>query len=330
MNLRKSFQNARVWKLVVADILLICTVLTVFIYFHLLVSKPIAEVEPGYGDAQAFEPIDIYSESSSDAEDEYENSVFTREVVVSENKYTSPNVAVELIDGVFTAETGATSTYHAADIYVKDIKYFRTVFAKDTYGRGIGELTPDMAERTGAICAINGDYYGTSQRNLIIRNGEMYGNFPKGNDICVLYSNGAMAVYSSGSFNADEAMANGAWQAWSFGPGLLDSEGNPLTKFNSSVKNNNPRSVVGCYEPGHYCFLAVDGRSKQSAGVTLKQLAALCSDMGMTCAYNLDGGRTTVMTFMDRVANIPFNNGRECSDFLCIFDPAAQTMEEAQ
>ena len=36
------------------------------------------------------------------------------------------------------------------------------------------------------------------------------------------------------------------------------------------ISGGNPRSCIGYYEPGHYCFVIVDGRQKQSAGVTLR------------------------------------------------------------
>ncbi len=33
-----------------------------------------------------------------------------------------------------------------------------------------------------------------------------------------------------------------------------------MTEFNSTLGKANPRTAVGNYEPGHYCFLVVDGR----------------------------------------------------------------------
>lgn len=329
--MRYNLQREPVWKLAGMDLMLIATVTMVFLYFHLWRPQegekppqpPVWEVTSGTN----IGGIGDNGGTVSGADDD-EDSVFTKETIKTEKKYTSPNVCVEIIDGVFEEEK-TKADYHLADIYIKDVASFRSVFAKDKYGKGIAEETLDMAVRTGAVCAINGDYYGTSMNNLIIRDGELYGYYPKSGDVCVLFRNGAMAVYDSRGFDAETAMKNGAWQAWSFGPSLLDENGEPLTKFNSPVKTHNPRSVVGCFEPGHYCFLAVDGRSKQSAGLTLKQLAKLCHDLGMTCAYNLDGGQTTVMTFGDSLANVPFNDGRSCSDFLCIFDGAGPAGEDA-
>jgi exopolysaccharide biosynthesis protein len=42
----------------------------------------------------------------------------------------------------------------------------------------------------------------------------------------------------------------------------------------SKFKVKNPRSAIGYYEPGHYCFIVVDGRQNgYSDGMTLDELA---------------------------------------------------------
>ncbi|MBE6754020.1 MAG: hypothetical protein E7559_06710 [Ruminococcaceae bacterium] len=34
--------------------------------------------------------------------------------------------------------------------------------------------------------------------------------------------------------------------------------------------------------------------------------------------YSGDGGQTSVMTFGDRIVNVPYKGGRACSDFLVV------------
>ena len=59
------------------------------------------------------------------------------------------------------------------------------------------------------------------------------------------------------------------------------------------VQGLNPRSAVGYYEPGHYCFVVIDGRQPgYSKGATLMQLAQLFESLGCKEAYNLDGGKS--------------------------------------
>ncbi len=130
-----------------------------------------------------------------------------------------------------------------------------------------------------------------------------------------------MKTYSPGEITAEEAIEDGAWQAWNFGPELLASDGSALTDFNTSghVAEVNPRTAIGYYEPGHYCLVVVDGRSAgYSRGMTLDELAQLFSDLGCTAAYNLDGGKSSVMVFNGNIVNQPCDGGREVSDAITV------------
>ncbi len=80
-------------------------------------------------------------------------------------------------------------------------------------------------------------------------------------------------VQANVEFNATEVMENGAYQAWGFGPMLLDENGQTMTEFHSSVNVRNPRTAIGYFAPGHYCFVVVDGRSSESRGVTTAELS---------------------------------------------------------
>ena len=135
----------------------------------------------------------------------------------------------------------------------------------------------------------------------------------------MLYWDGTMETYSRRQFDAQEAMANGAYQAWHFGPDLLDDEGKALKRFSDcSLGPRNPRTVLGYYEPGHYCFVVVDGRSDTSDGLTIKVLAQVMQKPGCKRAYNLDGGNSSFMVLGTRTINHPSNGGRPSSDVLMI------------
>lgn len=237
--------------------------------------------------------------------------VFTDSVITTDTSYSSPDVSVS----VSTIETEG-SVVHVEDIYIRNLSLLRTAFAHDVYGKGQRQTVPVMAANNNAICAINGDYYGNTSNGVVIRNGFTYRS-ASADDICVIYLDGDMKTYPKGKF--DEALANSddVWQVWSFGPALLKN-GEAITKFTSRIKPKNPRTAIGFYEPGHYCFIAVDGRSKLSSGMTLAQLSAFCESIGCIEAYNLDGGQSSVMTFDARVVNTPVNGGRKSSDIIYI------------
>jgi exopolysaccharide biosynthesis protein len=249
---------------------------------------------------------------------------FTDSVVATENSYTSSDISLTV--NKYTQGSGSNIvTYYVADIYVADITRLQSGFADDTYGIGYAEHVLDMDESLNAILAINGDYYGNGGNGVVIRNGEVYRSTTSDSDVCVLYYDGTMKTYVAGEFDVDQAIADGAYQAWSFGPELLDESGTSMTSFNADghVEDYNPRSAIGYYEPGHYCLVVVDGRqSGYSVGMTLTQFSNLFEELGCTAAYNLDGGKSSEMTFNDDYVNQPASGGREVSD--CIILKEAQ------
>ena len=86
------------------------------------------------------------------------------------------------------------------------------------------------------------------------------------------------------------------------------------------MRNAHPRSAVGYYEPGHYCFITVDGRQNHSYGVEVKELAEIFAKLGCKVAYNLDGGRSAAMVFDGETISKPSNGGRDIADILLITD----------
>ena len=220
-----------------------------------------------------------------------------------------------------TMEYCGTDVY-VSDIYVRDISSFATAFAKDRYGRNFSEDIKDMAVRANAIVSINGDYYGNSDDGAIIRNGTLYREDSYVDcDMCVLYWDGTMKTFPQGQFDARAELDAGAYQSWAFGPMLLDANGQAMTSFNSKVNPENPRTAIGYFEPGHYCFVVVDGRTKKSEGITTQELSALMASLGCKVAYNLDGGKTSQMYWGANLVNNPSGGGRNCSDIVLIREP---------
>lgn len=259
-------------------------------------------------------PEDSSSDTSAESFAEKFADKFTDTVVVTENSYSSPDISITV-----TEETSGRITWYLADIYVRDITCFQSALAQDTYGSGFRDSIPDMALLNNALLAVNGDYYGNTNEGVVIRNGVIYRANRTDCDVCVLYYDGTMRVMPGSSFSVQEAVENGAWQAWTFGPALLNTDGSVLTSFASTgrIISANPRTAIGYYEPGHYCLVVVDGRG-ESAGITLPDLSQLFYDLGCKAAYNLDGGNSSVMVWNNAVINDPSGGGRESSDALLI------------
>ena len=162
------------------------------------------------------------------------------------------------------------------------------------------------------VSAINGDYYGAQESGYVIRNGVAYRETSDGEDILVLYADGSMKVLDSDDVTVQELLDQGVWQAWSFGPGLL-SDGEVTVGENTEVSramNSNPRTAIGQIDDNHYVFVVSDGRTDESKGLSLYELAEFMESLGCRTAYNLDGGGSSTMYFNGSVINNPTTNGR--------------------
>ena len=205
--------------------------------------------------------------------------------------------------------------YFVADVYVKSIDAFKTAFAKDSYGRGLHEMPLKVATDNNAVFAVSGDYYGAREQGVVVRNGILYRDV-MGDDVCILGKDGKLSVYQKSSFSPLDMLDETVWQAWAFGPALVQ-DGAACDTSSSRIKVKNPRSAIGSYEPGHYCFIVVDGRQNgYSTGMTLDELANTFVSLGCVTAYNLDGGATAMMVFNGAVISQPTNGGRSSSDII--------------
>jgi exopolysaccharide biosynthesis protein len=68
---------------------------------------------------------------------------------------------------------------------------------------------------------------------------------------------------------------------------------------------SNPRTAIGQISELHYIMLVSDGRTYESEGLSLLNLAELLKEQGCETAYNLDGGGSSTMYFNGEVINNP-------------------------
>jgi len=246
---------------------------------------------------------------------------FSDEIVMTENSYKSPNVSVEL-ETIQVDNGNGQITYHVADIYVGSPENFTTYTANDRLLYFDTQDPMEMHEASNAILSMTGDFLTYQQSGFLIRNGEIYSDQHAYCDICIMYPDGSIETYLKGTYDKEAIMARDPVQVWNFGPMLLDENGKALETFNSSttVMYPNPRSALGYYEPGHYCFVVVDGRQYgYSVGMVLDELAAVFEELGCKAAYNLDGGGSALMMFGDsRYSQMSNGGDRDLGDILVI------------
>jgi exopolysaccharide biosynthesis protein len=81
-------------------------------------------------------------------------------------------------------------------------------------------------------------------------------------------------------------------------------------KFKKSfLWDKEPRTAVGYTKSGILILVTVDGRTKDSYGATLTELANLMFDLGAYNAMNLDGGTSTQMVVNGKIVNTPTVKG---------------------
>lgn len=231
----------------------------------------------------------------------------------TDSSYKSANVNVSWTRHEDTA-SGHTVVYYVADVYLRSPDCLRTAIPEHGF-----QEAQTLTAQNGAILAINGDYALARTQGPIVRNGMLMRDTPLG-DVLVFYENGEMKTFSADGFDLEAESVNGILDVWSFGPALLDSEGKSISGFTDTVAGANPRSAIGYYEPGHYCFVAVDGRNAEgSYGCTLDELSKLFESLGCSVAYNLDGGQSSVMVWDNGsfTVNMPAG-GRAVGDIIYI------------
>ncbi len=217
------------------------------------------------------------------------------------------------IDIVLTTMRVENTTVYVADVQIADISLLKTALAGNTYARNLTETTSVQAANAGAILAINGDYYGAQERGYVLRNGVLYrASAQSGTDALVIGADGNFRIITEGETSADTLVREGAWQVLTFGPALIN-DGQVTVSSSDEVgraMTSNPRTAIGQISEGHYLLVVSDGRTKESAGLSLRQLAELMQSLGAQIAYNLDGGGSSTMVFQGRVVNNPTTNGR--------------------
>jgi exopolysaccharide biosynthesis protein/putative flippase GtrA len=292
------------------------------------------ESERSSGSSSDSDPDEYSSSTNSDsALDEYPSSSdsdsalggdsdgSTEAPVITDHSYQDSNIQIT----IETIREYNTDIY-VADVVISDVAYLKTALAQNTYGRNIKETTSDMADERDAILAINGDYYGFRKAGFVIRNGVLYQATARSGtaEALVVHAHGGFEIIDEGSSDAQALYDEGALQVFTFGPGLVrDGEVSVTSRSEvSQSKSSNPRTAIGMIDKLHYIFVVSDGRTSESAGLSLVQLAEVMQAYGCTEAYNLDGGGSSTMVFNGVVINNPTDGHsygeRKVSDIIYI------------
>ena len=242
---------------------------------------------------------------------------------VTDSSYKDSNVDINI-----TTIRKNNTTVYVADVKLSDSSYLKTALAYDSFGTNVTEATSSMATNNNAILAVNGDYYGADRSGYVIKNGVIYRNTVRSDseypDLAI-YKDGSFKIIYETEVTAEELLADGVVNLFAFGPSLVEN-GEISVDQNTEVRQamaKNPRTAIGIVDKNHYILVVSDGRTSESEGLSLYELAEVLKEYGATTAYNLDGGGSSTMYFNGNIVNNPTTNGhriseREVSDIVYI------------
>jgi len=233
---------------------------------------------------------------------------------VTDTSYSDGNISVNL-----TEKTINETQVYVADITLSSSDYLKTALAQNSYGTNVTAKTSVTAAENNAILAVNGDYYGANSSGYVIRNGVVYRDSVREDA-----SNGDLAIYKDGSFkiiyedqvSADQLVQDGVVNLLAFGPSLVEN-GEISVDTNTEVGQamlSNPRTAIGIIDENHYIIIVSDGRTSESKGLSLYQMAEVMKSYGVKTAYNLDGGGSSTLYFNGQVINKPTTGGSKISE----------------
>ncbi|MBR0416454.1 MAG: phosphodiester glycosidase family protein [Firmicutes bacterium] len=284
------------------------------------VSEEVSQQESYAGSISGRRSKDRRTASSGSVTGQSGKAAGTGTTLVTEDSYTDGNISVSLSE----YEYSDTAVY-VAKVELSSPEYLKTAFANNTYGKNITAATSDIAETAGAILAINGDYYGVQEKGYVLRNGVLYrSSAVSGKEDLVIYEDGSFEIINESDVSAEELLEKGAVQILSFGPALVE-DGEVSVNVSDEVgraKASNSRTAIAVTEDGSYLFIVSDGRTDESEGLSLYELAEFAKSLGAETAYNLDGGGSSTMVFNGTVVNNPTSSGsikeRKVSDIVYI------------
>lgn len=182
-------------------------------------------------------------------------------------------------------------------VVIYDPSRLKLVFSKQ-YGKR-GEYLSTMAKNNNALVAINasGVYHPNGQNRVTgttILDGKVYATgkaINKGGGLIGFTKDNVLMLTKK---SAKEAIQDGMDRAVEFGPFLVVNGKSAEFKGNGGWGIAN-RSAIGQRQDGIVLLLAIDGRSSNSVGITMPELADVFQKYKAYNAANLDGGGSSAL-----------------------------------
>lgn len=250
-------------------------------------------------------------------EEEYD---FSQEKYINNNEetgiihYGSPTMMIKLEN---IKKVNPNLNMWAINLKLKDANQIKSGFSDDKFTLKEKEKTSDIAKRHNAVLAINGAAYGFNETSFVIRDKVIYRETYFDCAPLVIKENGDFEMFTFRKETGQELLDLGAMHTYDFGPDLIRN-GEIVDYGDTWYKDGlAPRTAIGQKGPLEYVILVVDGRSRESVGMSCYDLAVELENRGCYWGYNLDGGGSTTLYFNGEVLNKPSDGvERKISDIL--------------
>jgi exopolysaccharide biosynthesis protein len=201
---------------------------------------------------------------------------------------------------------------YMAKVKLHNPKAVKLVMSGDTIGHK-GETTSSAAKRTNALLAINAGGFAKGDDGLLypmgitVVDGEIKTFYRTDLSFIGINNDGELVGGDVKTREQVEEMDinHGA----TFVPTLLKN-GKKLTIPKKYANKKEPRTLIGHFSNGDLLFIVIDGRQKESAGVTLEEAQKKLLEFNVRDAYNLDGGGSSSFVYKNKVLNSP-SDGQE-------------------
>lgn len=229
--------------------------------------------------------------------------------------YLSPSLQVEIIR--YDTDTPRKHRWFAAEVKFKpELEKFEGQLYVNASFKNQQIYPQTLAQTSRMVLAVNGDYFLSRANDKkpignILRDYEVVYdvNMNKSSswpnlDTLALHDDGTISVYGAKEITSTELAARGdVHDALSFGPYLV-RDGVMSVYNEKNVNAAEPRCAIGMIDAGHYVIIDCEGRVPDGTkGLTVNQTAMLLYSYGVTEAFNLDGGSTSVLIFMGEKLN---------------------------
>lgn len=186
--------------------------------------------------------------------------------------------------------------------------------------------TSETAKEHDALAAVNGSFFDMDRHNPIcflrIDGQEIGINTPGKDTVNRKYYQYGTLVFNDKDVRIVHTDSARLWERslpdrniMTAGPLLIyKGQNQPMRNDLSFVNSRHNRTAVGIKADGTILLFTVDGRTKNSEGMTLDELTATLRWLGCTDALNLDGGGSTTMYVKgwpnNGIVNYPSDNFR--------------------